>query len=46
MATSKPKTTEDAPEEQAPAEVSEARKRFLAGELSWNEYCEAENAEQ
>jgi hypothetical protein len=30
------------PEDPEPEEPSEARQKFLAGELTWREYCEAE----
>lgn len=49
MATTKAKTPEpDAPDEpdessEAPVEPSKARKAFLAGEMAWNEFVEAEN---
>lgn len=46
MATKRAAPTDDdetTEEPQAPAEVSEARQKFLIGELTWNEYIEAEN---
>lgn len=45
MAATKSKTgpEPDAPEEPEPEEPTEARKAFLAGEMTWSEYCEAEN---
>lgn len=38
-----PVTTDDVAPTQPEAEVSEARKRFNAGEITWRELCEAEN---
>jgi hypothetical protein len=38
------KKTVDEQEVEAPP--SEARTKFLAGEISWHSYCQAENAEQ
>lgn len=42
MAGKKSDDQPDVPSE-APVEPSKARKAFLAGEMTWDEYCAAEN---